>query len=73
MTEAEERTYFSLWCLLKAPLLMGNDLRNMSAQTLAIYGAEEVVKVDQTWGGAIGCWCTGNLPLFLVPEACFDT
>jgi alpha-galactosidase len=54
MTEAEERTYFSLWCLLKAPLLMGNDLRNMSAQTLAIYGAEEVVKVDQTWGGAIG-------------------
>ena len=54
MTDAEERTYFSLWCLLKAPLLMGNDVRNMSAQTLAIYGAEEVVAVDQTWGGAIG-------------------
>ena len=54
MTEAEERTYFGLWCLLKAPLLMGNDIRNMSAQTLAIYGAEEVVQVDQTWGGAIG-------------------
>ena len=54
MTQAEERTYFSLWCLLKAPLLMGNDVRSMSAQTLAIYGAEEVVAVDQTWGGAIG-------------------
>ena len=49
MTEAEERTYFSLWCLLKAPLLMGNDVRSMSAATLAIYSAEEVVAVDQTW------------------------
>jgi hypothetical protein len=39
MSEAEERTYFGLWCLFKAPLLMGNDVRNMSAQTLAIYGA----------------------------------
>ena len=37
-------------CLLKAPLLMGNDLRNMSASTLGIYGAEEVIEVDQTWG-----------------------
>ena len=23
LTEAEERTYFGLWCLFKAPLLMG--------------------------------------------------
>ena len=29
---------------------MGNDLRNMSASTLGIYGAEEVIEVDQTWG-----------------------
>jgi alpha-galactosidase len=48
-TEAEEKTYFSLWCLLRAPLLMGNDIRNMSEQTLAIYGAEEVIAVDQSW------------------------
>ena len=31
-----------------------NDVRNMSTQTLSIYGAEEVIAVDQTWGGAIG-------------------
>ena len=41
-------------CLLKAPLLMGNDLRNMSASTLGIYGAEEVIEVDQTWGKQAG-------------------
>jgi alpha-galactosidase len=29
-------------------------VRNMSASTLAIYGAEEVISVDQAWGGAIG-------------------
>ena len=38
----------------QAPLLMGNDVRHMSSRTLAIYGATEVVAVDQTWGGAIG-------------------
>ena len=43
MTEAEDRTYFGLWSMFKAPLLMGNDVRNMSAQTLAIYGAGAVV------------------------------
>eukprot|EP01043_Picozoa_sp_COSAG02_P013584 COSAG02_NODE_546_length_20497_cov_41.264095_15_plen_135_part_00 len=31
-----------------------NDVRNMSTETLSIYGAEEVIAVDQTWGGAIG-------------------
>ena len=33
---------------------MGNDLRNMSASTLGIYGAEEVIEVDQTWGKQAG-------------------
>ena len=30
MTDAEYRTHMSLWCLLAAPLLAGNDMRDMS-------------------------------------------
>jgi alpha-galactosidase len=34
MSATEYRTQFSLWCLLAAPLIAGNDLRSMSAETL---------------------------------------
>jgi hypothetical protein len=44
--------YYYRIIIMHAP--QGNDVRNMSTETLAIYGAEEVVAVDQTWGGAIG-------------------
>ncbi len=47
MTIPEYRTHFSLWCLLAAPLLAGNDLRTMSAETLEILGNREVIAVDQ--------------------------
>jgi len=30
LTEAEERSHFALWCFAKAPLILGNDLTNMS-------------------------------------------
>jgi alpha-galactosidase len=33
LTEAENRTHFSLWCMLTAPLMAGNDLRKMDEQT----------------------------------------
>jgi len=47
MTEPEYRTHFSLWCLLAAPLMAGNDLSTMSAGTLAILSNKEVIAVDQ--------------------------
>ena len=47
MTETEYRTHFSLWCLLAAPLMAGNDLRHMSAATLAILANREVIALDQ--------------------------
>ncbi len=30
MSVSEDRAHFSLWCMLAAPLISGNDLRNMS-------------------------------------------
>ncbi|HUY82595.1 MAG TPA: glycoside hydrolase family 27 protein [Acidobacteriaceae bacterium] len=47
MTDAEYRTHMSLWALSAAPLLAGNDLRDMSAATKAILLNKEVIAVDQ--------------------------
>ncbi|HEX5422699.1 MAG TPA: glycoside hydrolase family 27 protein [Candidatus Acidoferrales bacterium] len=47
MTADEDRAHFSLWCLLAAPLITGNDLRSMSAETKEILTNREVIAVDQ--------------------------
>ncbi len=47
MSDTEYRTHFSLWSLLAAPLIAGNDLRHMSAETKAILLNREVIAVDQ--------------------------
>lgn len=47
MTDAEYRTHMSLWALSAAPLLAGNDLRDMSAETKAILLNKDVIAVDQ--------------------------
>jgi alpha-galactosidase len=47
MTNTEYRAHFSMWCLLAAPLLAGNDLRSMSAETKEILTNKEVIAVDQ--------------------------
>jgi alpha-galactosidase len=47
MTATQYRTHMSLWALLAAPLLAGNDLRSASAETLAILTHPEVIAIDQ--------------------------
>jgi len=47
MTTSEDRTHFSMWCMLAAPLIAGNDLRKMSKTTLDILTNREVIAVDQ--------------------------
>jgi alpha-galactosidase len=47
MTTAEYRAHFSLWALLSAPLMAGNDLRTMSDETRAILTNRDVIAVDQ--------------------------
>ena len=51
-TGAEDQAHFSAWAMLAAPLLAGNDLRNMSAATKAILTNREVIAVDQDRLGA---------------------
>lgn len=47
MSVTEYRAHFSLWCLLAAPLMAGNDLRSMSEEIKQILMNEEVIAVDQ--------------------------
>jgi alpha-galactosidase len=47
MTTAEYRSHFSLWAMMAAPLIAGNDLSNMSDATRAILTNDEVIAVDQ--------------------------
>ncbi len=47
MTADEYRTHMTLWSLLAAPLLAGNDLRSMSDETKSILMNREVIAIDQ--------------------------
>ena len=47
MTFEEYKAHFSLWALMKAPLLIGCDVRNMSAETKTILTNKEVIAVNQ--------------------------
>jgi alpha-galactosidase len=44
---AESRAHFSLWCILAAPLMAGNDVRKMSNEIRDILTNEEVIAIDQ--------------------------
>jgi len=47
VTLAENRSHFSMWAMLAAPLLAGNDLPNMKPEIKAILTNSNVVAVDQ--------------------------
>lgn len=47
MTTTEYRSHFSLWAILTAPLIAGNDLRTMTPEIRDILTNKEVIGVDQ--------------------------
>lgn len=54
MIENEDRAHFSMWAMIAAPLIAGNDLRKMSAATKAILLNKEVIAVNQDAAGVQG-------------------
>ena len=54
MTFEEYKTHFSLWCLMKAPLLIGCDLTSASAETFEILKNTEAIAVNQDGLGVQG-------------------
>jgi alpha-galactosidase len=47
MSVSEDRAHFSMWCMLDSPLIAGNDLANMSPDTLSILTNKDVIAVNQ--------------------------
>jgi alpha-galactosidase len=54
MTEDEYKTHMSLWAVLAAPLLAGNDLSKMTPEALAILTNKGVIAIDQDTLGRQG-------------------
>jgi alpha-galactosidase len=54
MSVDEDRTHFSMWCILAAPLIAGNDLRKMSKETQAILTNKEAIAINQDKAGMEG-------------------
>jgi alpha-galactosidase len=47
LTYEENRAHFSLWCILAAPLMLGNDIRDMTPEVQGILTNREVIAVNQ--------------------------
>jgi alpha-galactosidase len=70
MSDDEYRTHMSLWALVAAPLLAGNDIRSMSASTKAILLNKEVIAIDQDpLGKQASPKRNGNLETWVKPLA----
>ncbi|KAG0543077.1 hypothetical protein BDA96_02G158400 [Sorghum bicolor] len=54
MTTEEYRSHFSIWALMKAPLLIGCDIRSMSNETKEILSNRNVIAVNQDGLGVQG-------------------
>ncbi|GAC1517448.1 MAG: hypothetical protein NVS1B4_17730 [Gemmatimonadaceae bacterium] len=62
MTDDEYRTHMTLWAMLAAPLLAGNDLRSMTPAVKETLTNREVIAIDQDAEGRQGAraWAGGE-------------
>lgn len=54
MTVAEDRSHFTMWCMLAAPLMVGTDLAKMRPEVKNIFTNKEVIAIDQDVAGIQG-------------------
>ena len=47
LTDEEQQTQMSMWCILGAPLIIGSDVRRLSPRALATLGNEAAISIDQ--------------------------
>jgi alpha-galactosidase len=66
MNTEEYRTHMSLWAILAAPLLAGNDLSKMTPETVALLTNKDVIAVDQDPAGKQGdrVWAEGPIEVW---------
>jgi alpha-galactosidase len=71
LTLEENRTHFSLWAMLAAPLLAGNDLPHMKPEIQAILTNKDVIAIDQDRLGRQGdrAYIDGEIEVWTRPLA----
>ena len=71
MTDAEDRSHFAMWSMLSSPLIMGNDLRTASKETIKTLSNKEVIAVNQDKLGIQGFRFTneGDFEIWVKPLA----
>jgi alpha-galactosidase len=47
LTESEDLSHFSMWCMLAAPLLAGNDLTKMTPYVRSVLLHDELIAINQ--------------------------
>lgn len=47
LTYEQNKSHFSLWCMLNAPLILGNDLRSISQNVLDIVTNKNMIAINQ--------------------------
>ena len=47
LSETQNRSFFSLWCMMAAPLMAGNDVRTMTDATIRILTNPEAIAINQ--------------------------
>ncbi|MBP5335540.1 MAG: glycoside hydrolase family 27 protein [Bacteroidales bacterium] len=47
MTDSEDRAHFTMWCMMAAPLILGNDLTKITPEALATITNKEMIAIDQ--------------------------
>lgn len=50
----ESRVNLTVWSMFNAPLMAGNNLRQMSPETLSLLTNTDMIAIDQDWGGESG-------------------
>ena len=71
LSAAENRAHFSLWCMLNAPLILGNDLRQIPDEILEVIMNREVIALNQDLlcKQAVKVVDDGDIEVFLKPLA----
>lgn len=54
LTPGEDRAHFTMWAMLAAPLIAGNDLRSMTKETIEVLTNTEVIALNQDSLGVQG-------------------
>jgi len=71
LTVSESRAHFTMWCMIAAPLIAGNDIRTMSKETTEILTNKEVIAINQDILGVQGfkLYDYGDVEIWVKPLA----